>query len=80
MATKMPGHGAKLAKRRMEQIDAVGKLFNGATGKAACMQPGRWFKLSTDHIGKAFEGEGNVEFFILSATHSVDNNYLYGGG
>ncbi len=71
------GHGATLAKRRMEQIDAVGKLFNGE-GQSRSLQPGRWFKLSTDHVGLAFQGKGNDEFFILSVSHSVDNNYLTG--
>ena len=73
------GHGAKVAKRRMEQIDAPGKLFN-ADGDCRRVQPGRWFKLSTDHAGKAFDGDGNTEFLILRATHFADNNYLSNNG
>jgi type VI secretion system secreted protein VgrG len=76
---KEAGHGAKVAKRRMEEIESKGKHFKGG-GDSRYIQAGRWFRLTKDHEGQALDGGSKNEFFILTAIHIADNNYLNAGG
>ncbi|AKJ28328.1 type VI secretion system Vgr family protein [Caldimonas brevitalea] len=63
----------QLARQRMEEIEARGKVYE-AQGNCARVMPGRWFKL-TDHF--AYSGEG-AEFLIIDVEHEARNNYLQG--
>ena len=72
--------GRNKARRRMEQIEAQAKSFK-AEGDHRGVQPGRWFRLTKDYIGQNFGGaEGDNEFFVISVTHKVNNNFLNGKG
>jgi len=77
--------GERLARMRMEEIEAAGKRFEAA-GTNTRVQPGRWFNL-TDRYGKyPFEDNrhayGNEaaharnQFLVLEVQHTVTNNYL----
>ena len=73
---KEAGHGGKVAKRKMEEIDSKGKYFK-ASGDSRWIQAGRWFRLTKDDASHMFDdGAGQNEFFVLTATHIADNNYL----
>ncbi|WP_238947804.1 type VI secretion system Vgr family protein [Caldimonas brevitalea] len=63
----------QLARQRMEEIEARGKVYE-AQGNCARVMPGRWFKL-TDHFGHSGD---DAEFLILEAEHEARNNYLQG--
>jgi type VI secretion system secreted protein VgrG len=77
---KEAGHGAKIAKRRMEQIEAEGKFFEGS-GDCRFVQSGRWFRMSKEHDSQMFPGSATEnEFYILSARHEISNNFLNAGG
>jgi len=68
-------HGDTLAKLRMEEIEARGKLFEGA-GNNRQLMPGRWFRL-TGH----FDDEGGddaSEFLVVDCQHRATNNYQAG--
>ena len=74
------GHGNDMAQLRMEAIDAPSKQFR-AKGNSRAVQPGRWFCLNKDFAGQIFDAkDADVEFFVVSATHVVDNNYLNDNG
>lgn len=66
--------GDALAKLRMEEIEARGKLFEGA-GNNRQLMPGRWFRL-TGH----FDGEDDNEFLVVECEHRATNNYQAGEG
>lgn len=72
---KNDAHAKAIAKRRMEQIDGPGKLFEGE-GDCRRMQPGRWFRLTQDHASQAYGDDGNAEFLILQVRHIVESNLL----
>ena len=72
--------GRNIARRRMEQIESQGKQFH-AVGNHRGVQPGRWFNLVRDYEGQLFDGGApENQFFIISATHEADNNFLNSGG
>lgn len=64
--------GDALARLRMEEAEARGKLFEGA-GNNRCLMPGRWFRLD-GHFDTG--GEGASEFLVLDCHHRATNNYL----
>ena len=73
---KNEGDGRNIARRRMEQIEAQGKLFN-AEGDHRGVQPGRWFRLTKDYVGQMLDGGAAAnEFLVISATHTAHNNFL----
>jgi type VI secretion system secreted protein VgrG len=64
--------GDALARLRMEEIEARGKLFEGG-GNNRQLMPGRWFRL-TGHFD--LEGGSDAsEFLVVECTHFVTNNY-----
>ena len=65
---------AQLARLRMEEIEARGKLYK-ARGNNRQVAAGRWFKL-LDH----FSESEDREFLILEVHHEASNNYLQGKG
>ena len=67
--------GELLAKRRMEEIDAQGQLYQ-AQGNDRTAQPGRWFTLSGHFDGGA--GKAATEYLIVSVHHHASNNYQQG--
>ena len=67
--------GELLAKRRMEEIDAQGQMYQ-AQGNDRTAQPGRWFTLSGHFDGGA--GKAATEYLIVSVHHHVSNNYQQG--
>ncbi|MEC5159134.1 MULTISPECIES: type VI secretion system Vgr family protein [unclassified Janthinobacterium] len=72
--------GDRLAKLRMEEMEAAGKHFEGA-GNNRYMMPGRWFHL-VGHFDDSLAvgeraGEQNA-FLILEVRHAASNNYLQG--
>ena len=74
------GHGSDIARLRMDAIDVPGKQFQ-ANGNSRAVQPGRWFGLNKDFAGQMFDAkDADVEFFVVSARHEVDNNYLNASG
>ena len=66
--------GDQLARLRMEEIEARGKLVE-ARGNNRQVAAGRWFKLF-EHFS---ESEAS-EFLILEVHHEASNNYLQGKG
>jgi len=67
--------GARLARLRMEELEAAGKHFDAAGNNRAVM-PGRWFRLSGHfNIDPPGSGDSLREFLILSVCHSASNNY-----
>ena len=62
----------QLARLRMEEIEARGKLVE-AQGNNRRVAAGRWFKL-LDHFGESGDGE----FLVLEVHHEASNNYLQG--
>jgi len=62
----------QLARLRMEEIEARGKLYE-AQGNNRQVAAGRWFKL-LDH----FSESEDCEFLILEVHHEASNNYLQG--
>ena len=77
---KDAGQGAKIAKRHMEQIEAEGKFFE-ARGDCRFVQSGRWFRLTKEHDSLLFPGSASDhEFFILTARHEINNNFLNSAG
>jgi type VI secretion system secreted protein VgrG len=77
---KNEADGRNIARRRMEQIEAQGKQFH-ALGNHRAVQPGRWFRLTRDYESQLFDGSASEnEFFIISATHEADNNFLNSSG
>ncbi|WP_308922735.1 type VI secretion system tip protein TssI/VgrG [Janthinobacterium sp. J1-1] len=67
--------GELLARRRMEEIDAQGQLYQ-AQGNDRTAQPGRWFTLSGHFDGGA--GKAATEYLIISVHHHASNNYQQG--
>ena len=67
--------GELLARRRMEEIDAQGQLYQ-AQGNDRTAQPGRWFTLSGHFDGGA--GKAATEYLIVSVHHHASNNYQQG--
>jgi len=70
-------HGDALAKLRMEEIEARGKLFEGA-GNNRQLMPGRWFRL-TGHFDDG-GGDDASEFLVVECLHRATNNYQAGAG
>ncbi|QDG70168.1 type VI secretion system Vgr family protein [Janthinobacterium tructae] len=70
--------GEALAQRRMEEVDALGQLFE-AQGNDRTAQPGRWFTLS-GHFDTALTipRKPVTEYLILSVRHQASNNYQQG--
>jgi type VI secretion system secreted protein VgrG len=69
---KTLAHGDAVAKLRMEEIEARGKLFEGA-GNNRRIMPGRAF-----HLTGHFDGDGAAdanEFLIIDCVHHATNNY-----
>ncbi|MFC0252737.1 type VI secretion system Vgr family protein [Massilia consociata] len=64
----------QLARLRMEEIEARGKLVE-AKGNNRQVAAGRWFKL-LDHFSESEDSE----FLILEVHHEASNNYLQGKG
>ena len=62
----------QLARLRMEEIEARGKLYE-AQGNNRRVAPGRWFMLF-DHFSESEDSE----FLILEVHHEASNNYLQG--
>lgn len=62
----------QLARLRMEEIEARGKLYE-ARGNNRRVAPGRWFKLF-EHFSESEDSE----FLILEVHHEASNNYLQG--
>ena len=67
--------GELLARRRMEEIDAQGQMYQ-AQGNDRTAQPGRWFTLSGHFDGGA--GKAATEYLIVSVHHHASNNYQQG--
>jgi len=70
-------NGDALAKLRMEETEARGKLFEGG-GNNRRLMPGRWFRL-TGH----FDADGGIEaneFLVVECTHHATNNYQTDSG
>jgi type VI secretion system secreted protein VgrG len=64
--------GDELAKRRMEEIEARGKLYEGG-GNNRQMAPGRYFSLS-GHFNVT-GGDEASEFLVVDCVHRATNNY-----
>lgn len=69
--------GDALARLRMEETEARGKLFWGA-GNNRQLMPGRWFRL-TGHFDDE-GGDAASEFLVVECTHHATNNYQTGDG
>ncbi|NHZ83627.1 type VI secretion system tip protein VgrG [Massilia sp. CCM 8695] len=69
------GGGRTLAQLRMEEVEAVGKQFEG-NGNCRALIPGRWFRL-TNHFDASSSGADDQarEFLITEVTHNASNNY-----
>jgi type VI secretion system secreted protein VgrG len=67
----------RMARLRMEEIEAGGKHFDGA-GNCRRLQPGRWFEL-TGHFGDPYEADRNT-FLVVDVVHEASNNYLRAKG
>ncbi|AMO93989.1 rhs element Vgr family protein [Collimonas fungivorans] len=75
---KDAGDADKLARLRMEEIEAAGKHFEAA-GNNRSVLPGRYFRLTSHFAFNPFgsnEEAGKSEFLILSVHHVAINNYL----
>ena len=68
--------GDRLARLRMEEVEAVGKHYEAASNNGR-VQPGRGFKL-VNRLGRDPFGKGGAktEFLILTVHHTASNNYL----
>jgi len=69
--------GDALARLRMEETEARGKLFEGG-GNNRQLMPGRWFRL-TGHFDADGGDEAN-EFLVVECTHHATNNYQTDSG
>ena len=78
--------GERVARLRMEEIEAAGKRFE-ASGNNTRIQPGRWFSLTDRYANYPFgglqsqAGEGGNggdknQFLVLEVRHVATNNYL----
>jgi type VI secretion system secreted protein VgrG len=78
--------GERLARLRMEEIEAGGKRFEAA-GNNTRVQPGRWFSLTDRYGNEPFGNLGQYkpngdtsgdknQFVILEVQHVATNNYL----
>ncbi|KAF0804031.1 hypothetical protein A6D6_03422 [Alcanivorax xiamenensis] len=66
--------GEMQSRRRMEEIEAHAKVFQGE-GDCSRLQPGRWFGL-VDHFDHDVEEESDHQFLVVEAHHQARNNYL----
>ncbi len=67
--------GDKLARQRMEEIEAAGKHFEAA-GNDRTSQPGRWFRLIGHYDADPLDRDAaEREFLVLEVRHSAANNY-----
>jgi type VI secretion system secreted protein VgrG len=77
---KDSAHGDRLARQRMEEIEASGKHFE-ADGNDRYLQPGRSFTLTGHFDAHAASNEAEPgEFLVLEVRHEAQNNYLQGNG
>jgi type VI secretion system secreted protein VgrG len=77
---KDSAHGDRLARQRMEEIEASGKHFE-ADGNDRYIQPGRSFTLTGHFDAHAASNEAEPgEFLVLEVRHEAQNNYLQGNG
>ena len=77
---KDAAHGDRLARQRMEEIEAGGKHFE-ADGNDRYLQPGRSFTLTGHFDAHAASNEAEPgEFLVLEVRHEAQNNYLQGRG
>ena len=75
---KDAGMGDRLARQRMQEIEAGGKHFE-ARSNNRFVQPGRWYRM-TDHFdAHDVAGEEDGEFLVLDVRHEANNNYLQDG-
>ncbi len=75
---KDAGMGDRLARQRMQEIEAGGKHFE-ARSNNRFVQPGRWYRM-TDHFdAHDVAGEEDGQFLVLDVRHEANNNYLQDG-
>lgn len=76
-------HADRLARQRMEEIEASGKHFEGISNNRF-IQPGRWFTLSGHfdaHPQNGAPSDGSeADFLVTECRHEVLNNYLQATG
>lgn len=70
-----PHGGDRMAKLRMEEIEAAGKRFNGESD-CRRLQPGRVFEL-IDHFDRNPEQPEESQFFLVEVVHRARNNYVH---
>jgi type VI secretion system secreted protein VgrG len=72
--------GSRLARLRMEEIEAQAKHFE-AQGNSRFLQAGRWFRM-TDHFDSHAESNEDApgEYLVLQCRHVAHNNYVQGAG
>lgn len=69
-----PEDGDRLARHRLEVIEAWAKTFSG-TSHCRAMRPGYAFEL-TQHFDHDRDPPADREFLVVSVTHRGRNNYL----
>ncbi len=72
-------HGKVVAKRMVEQSATSMRSFF-ANSDSRAVQVGRWFRFDASKNGNALHSQQNTDFFIHSALHQIDNNYLNSEG
>lgn len=75
-AYEYPGRpeGEKLARQRLELMEANAKVFQGQSNVRA-LQLGRWFTLE-GHYDHQYDTADERQFLVTSISHSGRNNYL----
>lgn len=69
--------GDDVARRRIEEIEAAAKHFEG-NGNCRYALPGRWFRLTDHYTSTDMGNTSKDEFLIISVRHVATNNYLQG--
>lgn len=67
--------GERLAKLRMEEIEAGAKHFE-ARGDCSRLQPGRYFELTGHFEHDGVPAQEDRQFLLLAVQHTAINNYL----